>query len=181
MFFFKRKKLLEIEAKLDLIITQQVEEDKKQAEISSKMQELENKIELLEQRYNKSTDSLSQVINEEANAINLKLAESCSIMDKLMGKIQSTSTDNQNILNQTIHEIVTELRSLGEELLNNQTCYAKDNKNLIDELYIRIDGAENTNSEKMNKLKGDMTEKLDVIDSTLRLLLLNSVMDQIER
>ena len=40
MFFFKRKKLLEIDAKLDNIIAQQAEENKKQAEISLKIQEI---------------------------------------------------------------------------------------------------------------------------------------------
>ena len=181
MFFFKRKKLLEIDAKLDNIIAQQAEENKKQAEISLKIQELENKIELLEQSFNKSVDSLSQIINKEANAVNLRVLESCSTMDKLMEKVQSTSTDNHNMINQATQTIITELKSLGEELVNNQTGYEKDNKSWIDEVYNRIGGVENTNSEKMNRLKENMTEKLDVIDSTLRLLLLNSVMDQIER
>ena len=141
MFFFRRKKLLEIENKIDLLMEQLVVTNQKQEEMLVIFSKLENRLDTVEKQMTNNQENIANCVKETEASV----------------KQEITNWQNENL--------VTQRESMNQS-------YERLLRMITDDGILSRD--------KVNAVACELDRKLDMLDSELRLLLLNSVMDQIE-
>ena len=184
MFFFRKKELLEIESKIDAVIEQQVVSTKKYEEIIIHLSQIENKINALETGIYNSFDRMAQSVQENTSALSMQIANFRNSIKNLSETVHTLSEDNKEKTLTKIQSVIDELAVVKTAALNGQIEKTTEIIEVINRLYDQLqqsvnkDG--NVSREKISALNGELISRLDMLDSSLRLLLLNSVMEQIK-
>lgn len=158
MFFIKKKKLIEIENKIDSVMEQLSIFNHIQEDILSFYNMIENRLDSIEQRMDDNHSAVSQSLKEtEASIIEeIDILKKCikALDDKML---ESQKESKERIV--TLGESISHSRELLQQLISDDGKISRD---------------------KMDASAHELSNKFDMIDLSLRLLLLNSVMDQIE-
>lgn len=174
---------MEIESKIDTIIEQQVVCNKKYEEIILHISQVENKLNIFEAQIDSSSDGIAQSIQENTSTVSAEIASVRESVKNLSETIHTLSEEDKKVILPKIQSVIDELAIVKTVVLSGQ----KERTTEINEIIIRsynqlqqfINNDGSVSREKISSLNGELISKLDVLDSSLRLLLLNSVMDQI--
>ena len=184
MFSFRKKKLIEIDNKIDSVLEQLTISNQRHEDMISFFSKIENRLDLLEERLVDNQRTVSQSVKEtEASVIAeiINLRECIKTFDEAMGTLSE----------KTVAEILSKIQSVVDEVNHVKDDISKSHNGSIVELcetinqlrehlqqLIMDDGT--ISRDRIEKATCELDNKLDILDSFLRLLLLNSVMDQIE-
>lgn len=171
MFFFKQKKLVSIEEKVDLIL-QKLEEQKQ--DICS----IEEKYQIISKLLEEKVEAL---INEYKDGLeSIKIGQ----RDGQLGIISSVEQNEREIKNRLdilesgvlefelrLISVIGQNDTKAKELFRDQKKRIRD----IDESL----GSIKKEVVEAQKMKADIIDKLDLTENEVRMLLVNSVLDQI--
>ena len=184
MFFFKKKKLIEIDNKIESVLDQLRVSNRKYEEMISIFSQIENRLDVMEERIANTNNSISQNVKEAANTTIKEignLREGIKILDNT---VCTLSEKNAEDINTKIQSIIEEIIFVKRNISEGQKVSSAELKETIDKTYeqlqqlIKDDGI--VSREKIESTDRKLNGKIDMVDSSLRLLLLNSVMNQIE-
>lgn len=184
MFFFKKKKLIEIDSKIDSVLDQLIVSSKKYEEMISVLSQIENRVNALEERIANTNNLISQNVQESTNITIEEIGNLREGMKMLDHTVCTLSEKSAEDINTNIQSIIDEINLVKCNLSEGQNKGSAELKETIAKLYeqlqqmIKDDGI--VSREKIGTIDCKLNDKLDMVDSFLRLLLLNSVMDQIE-
>lgn len=169
--FFKRKKLIEINEKIEQLV--QIVENQSDA-----FEKIENRLSLLEQKELRSAESINHVLE---TMIDLNKDSKQYVCDFLAEKDEQVSLKNEyeiknltNVLQEYEKNSISSLENIIAEIKKIQASH-QDNAKETKELLNIIKELMDINAKMKNSIDG----KLEVIENEVRLLLVNSVMEQI--
>ena len=188
MFFFKKKKLIEIDNKIEYLIEQLEKQNNKLSEVSDDICKLSNRVMKVEKeirlQFDKQRSELDNTIvvsekniNSEINRIEVQLSNvdksihaiSLNVVSELQKRIEVFQNEIQRNGNFIVEKQKSALEKMSEDLI----CEIKDIKEQI-VTESRASGA------NLKSIDENLCQRIDMLDSALKLLLLNSVMDQID-
>lgn len=184
MLFFNNKQLMEIDKKIDSVLDQLNISNHRQENILSKMDKIESKLELLEEQISNSHKNTSQYVQESKILIMKEINYLKEYLEILDSKIERLSENNSVTFIEKIQSVINEIKSVKVKILKSHeqsvTAMDKSFAYSSDLLQRLISDNRTINQVKIEKLTHELDKKLELVDSSLRLLLLNSVMNQIE-
>lgn len=171
MLFFKRKKLIEIDGKIERLM-QAVESQ------SHAFHKIEQRLDMLEQEMKRNAESINH-IPKTIMDLNMDSKQYiCSHIDEKSGQIslddEKRFINIKNILQEHEKSRALLAEGIADEIKKFRDSY-KDSGKEMRESINSIKELMDVNMEMENSEDG----KLDVIENEIRLLLLNSVMEQI--
>lgn len=184
MFFFKKKKLIEIDNKIDSVLEQLKISNQRYEQIIDSFSKIENRLIQIEADVENNRQIVPQIIHEHKTSIVeeiLNLREGLKSLETIVGEL---SEKNVDYLVTQVQFIVAEINLVKDNLTNSQKesviALSKKIGQSCDCFQQMIKADSTVKWEKMEEVKCDLDKKLEMMDSSLRILLLNSVMDQIE-
>mgnify|MGYP004518293135 CR=1 FL=1 len=140
---------------------------KKRNEMDSKLDLILEELAVNNQRYEEISGSLSSIENR-LNCIEEKTEKNHQLVLQELKLYEHTVKEEINKLREDMNALNMTITGISGSIEENRSVLQNQ---------ILNDGAENR--EKLLSMTRELKEKLDLLDSSLRLLLLNSVMDQI--
>lgn len=140
---------------------------KKRNEMDSKLDLILEELAVNNQRYEEISGSLSS-IESRLNCIEEKTEKNHQLVLQELKLYEHTVKEEINKLREDMNALNMTITGISGSIEENRSVLQNQ---------ILNDGAENR--EKLLSMTRELEEKLDLLDSSLRLLLLNSVMDQI--
>lgn len=140
---------------------------KKRNEMDSKLDLILEELAVNNQRYEEISGSLSSIENR-LNCIEEKTEKNHQLVLQELKSYEHTVKEEINKLREDMNALNMTITGISGSVEENRSVLQNQ---------ILNDGAENR--EKLLSMTRELEEKLDLLDSSLRLLLLNSVMDQI--
>lgn len=183
MFFFKKKKLLEIENMIGAVVENLSITNQRQEEILSNLSSLENRMILLEDKVSVCHDELIHSVNDGVTTISCEANEIKCAVETLNTSVRGLSNTTLDRINSCNAELLVELNKMEctiskskEESIESLMRSTAQSCELLHKFM--NEGTEEQRM-KMDSATKELWGKLEQIDSSIKLLLLNSVMDQI--
>lgn len=184
MFFFKKKKLIEIDNKIDSVLEQLEISNQRYGQVLDSFSKIENRLSQIEADVENNRWIVPQIINEMETSIIEEITNLRASLKMLEVTVGELSEKNVDYIIMRIQSILAEINLMKDDLTKSQkeSIVALNEKigQSCNTLHQLINSNGIVNREKMEKVTCELDNKLEMMDSSLRILLLNSVMDQIE-
>lgn len=184
MFFFKKKKLLEIDKKIDSVHEQFMMINQRQEDMLSFLARIEHRLNTMEERIASSQSTVSQSIKQTETSIVKEISslEECiKILDDEMKTLsEKTVVEMFSKLQTGIDEIYLVRKDISMAQKDSIAVLSDTIRQSYEQMKLIIGDDKEMCRERLDAVVRDLDDKLDMIDSSLRLLLLNSVMDQMK-
>lgn len=143
LFFSKKKKLAQIEAKVDKV-----------------MEMLEKQTKMEDVRENRIRQFLSEVLDEKSEALSDE-------GQRRMNVLETALKNTESIISVSAEQSIEEIKNLNVDLGKKAGAVKKELKAVRKEI------------EEEHRVENTLVEKLDLAENEIRMLLVNSVMDQL--
>lgn len=184
VFFFKKKKLIEIDNKIDSVLEQLEISNQRYGQVLDSFSKIENRLSQIEADVENNRWIVPQIINEMETSIIEEITNLRASLKMLEVTVGELSEKNVDYIIMRIQSILAEINLMKDDLTKSQkeSIVALNEKigQSCNTLHQLINSNGIVNREKMEKVTCELDNKLEMMDSSLRILLLNSVMDQIE-
>ena len=160
MLFFKRKKLIEIDTKLENLITLINSQAEIIKMISTQLNNLEAKQKLLEE--------ICNTIIKNSNSELFKL----EVLENKTDKNSENIINTENIINKSKSEILNFINDSEKNIISSVKQEALSNTKINEKLKDEI-------CDKISVSTRNISSEVNTLDKELKLLLLNSIMEQL--
>lgn len=184
MYFYKKSDFMELDRKINSITEQLYNYHSRQDDIVSRLDGMENRLCLIETQLIDNNCGLSKKIQDLSINIFSQINSLNRYMDLIKSETINHSEDEYKELCIKIQLIIDEIMHVKYDLLNAQKeniISLMDSISLLNgTLQDAVSKYNHMNIKEINNLSNELKNKYDELQSLIRLLLLNSVMDQLE-
>lgn len=184
MYFYKKSDFMDLDRKINSITEQLRSYDSRQDAIFSYLDNIENRLSLIESQLIDNNCVLSKRIQDLSINIFSQINSLNTYIDIIKSDTMNYSEEKHKELCIKIQLIIDEILHAKYDLLNaqkeNMTPLMDSISPLSSTIHDAISKYNHMNIKEINILNNELKNKYDELQLLIRLLLLNSVMDQLE-